>query len=54
MKIMYHFKAIISTTEPETKKRAVQEARRYILGNWEGIMRQYASDYIGCSARRSC
>ncbi len=44
------FKAIISTTEPETKKRAVQEARRYLLGNWEGIMRQYASDYIGCSA----
>ncbi len=44
------FKAIISATEPGTKKRAVQEARRYILGNWEGIMRQYASDYIGCSA----
>ncbi len=44
------FKAIISTTEPETKKRAVQEARRYILGNWEGIMRQYGADYIGCSA----
>ncbi len=44
------FKAIISTTEPETKKRAVQEARRYILGNWEGIMRQYEADYIGCSA----
>ncbi|NLO24868.1 MAG: hypothetical protein GX114_01815 [Clostridiales bacterium] len=44
------FKAIISTTEPETKKRAVQEARRYILGNWEGIMRQYEAYYIGCSA----
>jgi hypothetical protein len=44
------FNAIISTTESETKKRAVQEARRYILGNWKGIMRQYASDYIGCSA----
>jgi hypothetical protein len=44
------FKAIIHTTEAETKKRAVQEARRYILSNWEGIMRQYEVDYIGCSA----
>jgi hypothetical protein len=44
------FNAIISTTESETKKRAVQEARRYILGNWKGIMRQYESDYAGCSA----
>jgi len=44
------FNAIVSTTEPETKKRAVQEARRYILGNWEGIMRQYEADYTGCSA----
>ena len=44
------FNAIISTTEPETKKSAVQEARRYILGNWRGIMRQYDADYIGCSA----
>ncbi len=44
------FKAIICATEPETKRRAVQEARRYILGNWEGIMRQYDADYVGCSA----
>lgn len=44
------FKAIISTTESETKRRAVQEARRYILGNWKGIMRQYDADYAGCSA----
>lgn len=44
------FNVIISATEPETKKKAVQEARRYILGNWEGIMRQYERDYIGCSA----
>jgi hypothetical protein len=44
------FNAIISTTEPETKKKAVQEARKYILGNWEGIMRQYDGDYVGCSA----
>lgn len=44
------FNAIISTTEPETKKRAVQEARGYILSNWEGIRRQYELDYTGCSA----
>lgn len=44
------FKIIISTTEPESKRRAVEKARAYILGNWEGIMRQYDTDYIGCSA----
>ncbi len=44
------FRAIIKTTEPETKRKAVQEARGYILGNWDGIMRQYDEDYIGCSA----
>ena len=44
------FNAIISTTEPETKRKSVQEARTYIIGNWEGIMRQYEADYVGCSA----
>jgi hypothetical protein len=44
------FKVIISTTDQETKRTAVEEARRYILGNWKGIMRQYDTDYIGCSA----
>ncbi len=44
------FNAIINTTELESKKKAVQEARRYILGNWAGIMRQYEADYVGCSA----
>lgn len=44
------FNAIISTTESETKKLAVEEARRYILGNWGGVMRQYEDDYTGCSA----
>ena len=44
------FKIIISTTETETKKKSVQEARRYILGNWKGIRNQYEADYIGCSA----
>jgi hypothetical protein len=41
---------IISATESESKRGAVQEAKRYILGNWKGIMRQYDSDYVGCSA----
>jgi uncharacterized protein (DUF2147 family) len=44
------FKAIISSTETETKKKSVQEARRYILGNWQGIRNQYHVDYAGCSA----
>jgi hypothetical protein len=44
------FKIIISTTEIETKKKSVREARKYILGNWQGIRNQYEADYIGCSA----
>jgi len=43
-------KVIIRTTEAESERRAVQEAGRYILGNWKGIMRQYDADYVGCSA----
>jgi len=41
---------IISATETETKKKSVQEARKYILGNWDGIRNQYKADYHGCSA----
>ncbi|MDD3318248.1 MAG: ISLre2 family transposase [Methanosarcina sp.] len=44
------FKIIINTTETETKKKSVQEARRYILSNWQGIRNQYDVDYAGCSA----
>jgi hypothetical protein len=44
------FKTIIKITETETKKKSVKEARRYILGNWEGIRNQYQEDYVGCSA----
>lgn len=44
------FKAIISLTETETKKKSVQEARKYILCNWKGIRNQYEADYAGCSA----
>lgn len=49
-KVKELFSALISTTKPETKKKAVQEAKKYILKNWEGIRNQYESDYIGCSA----
>jgi len=49
-KIKELFTAIISATEIETKKKAVREARNYILGNWDGIRKQYEPDYIGCSA----
>ncbi len=41
------FKTIIKITETETKKKSVKEARRYILGNWEGIRNQYQEDYVG-------
>jgi hypothetical protein len=44
------FEGIIGETEHETKKRAVMEARTYILNNWDGIRNQYQTDYIGCSA----
>lgn len=44
------FKVIISSTETETKKKSVQEARKYIIGNWKGIRNQYEADYAGCSA----
>jgi hypothetical protein len=44
------FEGIIGETEHETKKRAVMEARTYILNNWDGIRNQYQTDCIGCSA----
>jgi hypothetical protein len=44
------FTAIIKATEVETKKKSVQDAKKYIQGNWEGIRNQYEPDYIGCSA----
>ena len=44
------FRAILNTTETDTKKQSVEEARRYILSNWEGIKKQYELDYAGCSA----
>ncbi|MGI6453167.1 MAG: ISLre2 family transposase [Syntrophomonadaceae bacterium] len=44
------FTQIISSTETDTKKKSVREARSYILGNWDGIRNQYEPDYVGCSA----
>lgn len=41
---------IIELTESETKKEAVKVSRRYISRNWEGIIRRYDEEYIGCSA----
>jgi len=43
-------KIIIKETKEETKKKAVKDAKRYILNNWEGIVNQYEEEYIGCSA----
>lgn len=40
---------IIKIIESEIKCEAVRTARRYIPGNREGIMWQFASDYVGCS-----
>ena len=44
------FNVIIEETESETKVEAIKDAKRYILNNWEGIMNQYNTDYVGCSA----
>lgn len=41
---------IIEQTESKTKREAVKDSKRYILRNWEGIVRRYDDDYIGCSA----
>lgn len=41
---------IIEETESETKKEAVKNSKRYILNHWEGILRGYEKEYIGCSA----
>jgi hypothetical protein len=49
-KLQELFTQIINATEVETKRKSVREAKRYILGNWEGIRNQYEPDYHGCSA----
>ena len=44
------FEGILHETQPETKRGSVEEARNYILNNWDGIRKQYHADYIGYSA----
>lgn len=44
------FTAIVGATESKRKKEAVNEARKYIFGNWSAIENQYMPDYVGCSA----
>ena len=44
------FGIILEETEQETKKKAVEDCRRYIINNWDGIKNQHNDDYIGCSA----
>lgn len=46
------FDQILSVTEKESKKKAVQAAKEYILGNWSGIMQSMKNKdgNIRCSA----
>ena len=46
------FDKVIGMTETETKKQAVQEAKRYILNNWDGIeiKEEKLGEIVGCSA----
>ena len=46
------FDKIISITEKDTKRKAVEKAKEYILGNWSGIMLSMKSKDI--NSRRSC
>lgn len=41
---------IIEQTESQTKQDAVKASKRYIMRNWEGIIRRYDDEYVGCSA----
>lgn len=46
------FDKVIRMTETDTKKKAVREAKRYILNNWDGIeiKEEKAGEIVGCSA----
>jgi hypothetical protein len=46
------FKKILSKTEQESKRKAVLEAKRYMLNNWDGIEIYETDKYdvVGCSA----
>ncbi|MBQ7424586.1 MAG: ISLre2 family transposase [Prevotella sp.] len=46
------FDHILAVTEPESKRKAVEAAKAYILGNWSGILRSMTGEdkHVGCSA----
>lgn len=46
------FKRILSVTNEETKRESVEDARRYMLNNWNGIEIYETDGYdvVGCSA----
>lgn len=44
------FEQILSVTESESKKNSVENAKKYILGNWAGIMEQMSDK----DARKQC
>ena len=46
------FDRIIAVTDKDTKRKAVENAKAYILGNWPGIMQSLKgkSDNVRCSA----
>lgn len=46
------FDKILAVTESESKRKAVETSKAYILGNWTGILRSMkgADKEIGCSA----
>lgn len=44
------FDKILSVTEEETKRKAVETSKTYILSNWSGIMEQIENKELECSA----
>lgn len=44
------FQVMLKETPSESKKASIRMTRTYILNNWDGIQRQKALDYVGCSA----
>lgn len=46
------YKKIIDKTESETKKKAILDAKRYFLNNWDGIeiKSDFGHEIVGCSA----
>ncbi len=46
------FKKILKLTDSKTKKKAVRDARRYILNNWHGIeiKAEKRDEIVGCGA----